>query len=85
MISNPHIINQLASQHIADLRLEAERERIRRGQRRRLRREAARWTTLNNVTSEGDSGPQDGVLRNSPRPPLPRIRRGRVHLRIRRN
>ena len=30
MINNPHIIQQVASQHIADLRREAESERMRR-------------------------------------------------------
>ena len=54
MISNPHIIQQLASQHLADLRLEAESERIRRqnrAQQRRARREPARRMRLNNVKS----------------------------------
>jgi len=52
MISNPHIIEQLASQHIADLRLEAKSERIRRrnrDQQRRARRQAARRMRLDNV------------------------------------
>lgn len=49
MIS-PYIRQQLASQHIADLRLEAESERI--GRRARgERRQAARRVRLSNVRS----------------------------------
>jgi len=87
MISNPHLINQLASQHIADLRREAERARIRRpnrAQQRRSCREAARWMTPNNAKSNGNPGRQDRVVSTSPRhrSSLARIRRGRVHLPI---
>jgi hypothetical protein len=49
-----HMIQRLASQHLADLRREAESERIRRrnrDQQRRARRQAARGLRLDNVKS----------------------------------